>query len=76
MINFLWIWVIAKSLIVLWILILNKFKDSGFKDTFGYLHNTYISMLAGTGFVGLSYIYYILVLFILCKNRRLLFKFY
>ena len=32
---------------------LNKFgKDSGFKDTFGYLHNTYISMLAGTGFVG------------------------
>lgn len=32
---------------------LNKFgNDSGFKDTFGYVHNTYISMLAGTGFVG------------------------
>ena len=46
---------------------LNKYGvNSGFKHTFGYLHNTYISMLAATGFVGfLIFIIFWIYLFII-----------
>lgn len=50
-------------------------SNSKFTETFGYLHNTYISMLAGTGFVGfiLFLIFWVYILIIKVEDEYLSF---
>ncbi len=53
---------------------LKKFgENSAFVSTFGYLHNAYISMLAGTGFVGFAIfmIFWIYLFFIKIEDEYL-----